>query len=232
MKVTEIILQIFPWLTPIPTAWLIGRATSVHLQWPIPVAVIAALIIEGLGFSAVAVALMLRNYNASKRQKDPAAPLWVALVLVGVYFVTAVSLTILMDIIPGLAVYAPAIFPVFSLCGMTIAALYFDHRSRLTGIEAEKAERKAERKAAQLAGNNGKNGNRNFPVNSENSESGNLPELATNISDWRQLPADDKALIAGMSTAEIMQHYRVTDRTARNWRTHSINGNGNGNGHN
>jgi hypothetical protein len=144
---TTAIMWAFPWITPIPTAWLIGRSTFVHLEWPVLIAAIAALIIEGFGFSAVSTALMLREYNRTRRKADPAAPVWLAYLLVVIYFVAAISLTILMDIIPALAVYAPAVFPVFSLSGMTIAALLHDHRQRLAEIEAGKAEQKAERAA-------------------------------------------------------------------------------------
>lgn len=151
MKMIEVVMWIFPWLTPIPTAWLIGRATSVHLQWPTPIAFVAALIVEGFGFSAIATALMLREYNVTRRKTDPAAPFWIALILVAVYFAAAVGLTVLMDIIPGLSRFAPAVFPVFSLSGMTIAALHYDHRQRVANIKAEKAEARAERLAKASA---------------------------------------------------------------------------------
>lgn len=43
--------------------------------------------------------------------------------------------------------------------------------------------------------------------------SGNFPSA-----DWRKLPAEDRTIIATLTTAEIMRRYGVSDRTARNWR--------------
>lgn len=44
--------------------------------------------------------------------------------------------------------------------------------------------------------------------------------------DWRALPQEDRRLIAGMSTDEIVKTYQVSERTARNWRVKAAsNGN-------
>jgi hypothetical protein len=118
---------------------------SPHLHWPLPIAVVAALVIEGFGFTAISTALTLREYNVTRRKSDPAAPTALPMILVGVYFAAAVGLTVLMDIVPGLARFAPAVFPVFSLAGMTIAALRVSHKQRLADIAADKEARKAER---------------------------------------------------------------------------------------
>lgn len=64
-----------------------------------------------------------------------------------------------------------------------------------------------------------------------------LPEVTENLPekpDWRTIPDEDRQLIAGMSTAEIVERYNLTgknaDRTARNWRKNAqpsiISGNG------
>ena len=53
--------------------------------------------------------------------------------------------------------------------------------------------------------------------------SGKLPETFRNTgrTDWRLVPAGDKAKIAGMSTREISDAYRVSERTARNWKQYA-----------
>ncbi len=53
--------------------------------------------------------------------------------------------------------------------------------------------------------------------------SGKLPETFQNKggTDWRLVPAGDKAKIAGMSTREISDAYRVSERTARNWKQYA-----------
>jgi len=44
---------------------------------------------------------------------------------------------------------------------------------------------------------------------------GNLPF----ITDWRELPPEDRATLRTLSTAEIVQRYAIPARTARHWRS-------------
>jgi hypothetical protein len=141
----DLVAKLAPWCAPMPTAYLVGRATMIHLAWPSWVAFIAALVIESLGLATTATALALWNYNKDRRKTDPRAPVALALAMIGVYYVVATGLTVLLDIVSGLAVYAPAIFPTLSLTGVTVLALRSDHRRRLATIESVKQERKAER---------------------------------------------------------------------------------------
>ena len=143
----DLVAKIAPWGAPLPTAYLVGRATVVHLGWPDAVGVVAAVIVESLGLATAATALELREYNESKRKSDPAAPFALAAVLVGLYLAVAVSLTVALDIWPALAVYSPALFPGLSLAGVLVLAIRADHRRRVGAIEAVKQERKASRQA-------------------------------------------------------------------------------------
>lgn len=147
--ISDVGAKVAPWLAPLPTAFLIGRSTYNHLHWPGWVAVVAAITVEALGLATTATAMELREWNAHKRKTDPQAPAKLALGLVGLYFVTAIGLTVALDIFPELSTYAPAIFPLLSLAGVTILALRNDHRRRVERIEKEKADRKAERHAAR-----------------------------------------------------------------------------------
>ncbi len=141
----EVVARAAPWLAPLPTAYLVGRATIQYLDWPVWVAIIAALDIESLGLASAATALMLRDYNKSKRKSDPDAPAQVAFLLLLVYVVITIGLSVILDVFPILALYAPAIFPLLSLTGTLNLALRNDHRRRLEAIAAEKAERKQKR---------------------------------------------------------------------------------------
>lgn len=142
----DLVAKIAPWAAPIPTAYLIGRATINHLAWPAPVAITAALIIETLGLASAATALELFEFNQVRRKTDSPAPFALAVGLVLAYFTIATGLTVALDIYPALARYAPAIFPALSLTGITILALRADHRRRLQGIADERAERKETRR--------------------------------------------------------------------------------------
>jgi hypothetical protein len=113
-----------------------------HLGWPNEIGVIAGVIVECLGLGATATALTLRAYNQCRRKSDPKAPFALAATLVGVYFGSVTLLTVLLDTLPMLAVYAPLAFPVLSLAGVATLALRSDHQRRLEAIEKDKAERR------------------------------------------------------------------------------------------
>lgn len=148
----DLVAKVAPWAAPLPTAYLVGRATVAHLAWPSVIGVVAAIIIESLGLATTATALVLRDYNASKRKSDPQAPFALAVVLVGVYFIVATGLTVALDIAPNLATYAPAIFPALSLTGVTVLAIRSDHKRRLAEIESVKLERKERRQSRRKVG--------------------------------------------------------------------------------
>lgn len=148
-KLTDLVARVAPWLAPLPTAYLTGRATVAHLHWPAWLGGAAGLIIESLGLAAVNTALELYEYNQTRRKTDPAAPFWLAALLAGVYFAAVTGLTVLLDTHPAWAIYAPLVFPLLSLSGATALALRSDQARRLETIAQERADRLAARSAAR-----------------------------------------------------------------------------------
>jgi hypothetical protein len=146
-NLTDGIAAFGPWITPIPSAVLVANATVKDLHWSAELAWVAAAIIESLGLTTVSTSLLLWEYNADKRKTDPDAPFLLAASLVGVYLVSTIGLTVLLDIFPDLARYAPALFPILALVGAVNLALRSGHRRRLTNIAQDRADRKAERQA-------------------------------------------------------------------------------------
>lgn len=145
MKFIDYISWTIPWFAPMTTAYVIWEAAVKLLHLPKLIAVSAALTIEGLGLSTVAMTLILWNYNHSKRKTDPAAPTWLSGSLIAVYFICAIVLTVILKITPQNAVYALAMFPALSILGMICIALGADHARRLKVIALDKAERKERR---------------------------------------------------------------------------------------
>lgn len=141
-RLTDPIAALAPWAAPIPTAFLVGSATVEHLGWPRPIGIVAAVIVESLGLATTATALELYQYNQIRRKLDPSAPFWLAAGLVGVYFIVATVLTVLLDVWDMASAYAPVLFPVLSLAGVTTLALRGDHKRRLSAIKEAKEERK------------------------------------------------------------------------------------------
>ena len=144
-NLTDGIAAFGPWITPIPSAVLVANATVKDLHWSMEMGWVAAAIIESLGLTTVSTSLLLWEYNAGKRKTDPNAPFLLAASLVVVYLVSTIGLTVLLDIFPNLARYAPALFPILALVGAVNLALRSGHRRRLAGIAQERADRKADR---------------------------------------------------------------------------------------
>ena len=156
------IAKVSPWLAPLPSAYFVGRSAMVHLALPLPVAVIVAAIIETLGLSTVHTALWAYDWNAHKRKTDPAAPVPLSVALGGVYVVATLGLVVFLEVWPGLATYAPAIFPALAVVGALNLALIARQELREAEVRTQRAEVKAARKArrpsvALQASNNKKN---------------------------------------------------------------------------
>ena len=141
----NVVANIAPWLAPLPTAWLVYDRTMTHLHWPQWVAIAAGVTLELLGVAILATTLDLYDYNGSKRKSDPPAPLWLGVVLSVLYLVTAILLTVVLDIEPAVSLVAPALFPVLSGAAFALLAIRADHERRLATIVAEKADAKAKR---------------------------------------------------------------------------------------
>ena len=77
----DLVAKLAPWLAPLPTAYLVYRATVAHLVWLVWAGLVAAAVIEGLGLASTSAALALWDWNRAKRQSDPAAPVCLALAL-------------------------------------------------------------------------------------------------------------------------------------------------------
>jgi hypothetical protein len=239
--VTDIAAKVGPMIAPIPTAYAIGTSVVENLAWPVWVAILAGGAIELLGLATVNTALTLREYNANKRKSDPRAPFGLAASLAGVYLVVAVALAVVLDVVEALATWTPAIFPLLSLCGVTVLAVRSDHRRRVSGIAEAKAE--ASRKRAER---------RNRKRTEIRAEAGRKPAgtLAEMESESIGIPGSPeerktraKAILArdpDVSGTELGRRLGVSGRQGRNLKaellpemeigTSAIGGNGTGNG--
>jgi hypothetical protein len=141
----KLVAKLAPWLAPFPSAYFVARSAMEHLELPLAVAVVVAAIIETLGLSTVHTALWAADWNASKRKTDPAAPVLVAVVLGAVYLVATLGLVVFLEVWPGLAVYAPALFPALAVVGAVNLALISQQERREAATAAEKADARARR---------------------------------------------------------------------------------------
>ncbi len=149
-RVTDSIAGLVPWLAPVPSAALVANATFVHLQWPAWVAVIAGIVIEGLGLTSTSTALMLWDWNARKPANEPRAPFWIGALMMAIYFVATIGLTVVLDVENRLTHVAPAIFPVLAVVATVNIALRSQHKHRLERVAEAEMERKAEEERRRL----------------------------------------------------------------------------------
>ncbi len=157
MKLEDRILKYLPLLAPVPTAWLVGVATNTVLHFPIPVAVVAALIIEGLGFVAVNTAIQMRDFNrrlkADEVKQKMHAPVGQAYAATILYMLVALSMTVLLHVFPTLVGWAPIPFILMTVAGAWLFALRSDFdekvRERDHGRELLKKEKDDKKKAKE-----------------------------------------------------------------------------------
>jgi hypothetical protein len=148
-NLVKLVAKLAPWLAPFPSAYFVARSGMAHLALPLPVAIVVAAIIETLGLSAVHSALWLADWNATKRKADPTAPVVVTIALGAVYLLATLGLVVFLEVWPGLATYAPALFPALAVVGGVNLALISQQERREAAVKVEKAERKAARQSVR-----------------------------------------------------------------------------------
>lgn len=127
-----------PWLAPIGPAYFVGRAAHNHLEAHWLIAVCMALAVEAVGIAATHTALKCWTWNGGKRKIDPTAPTTLMVWLSLVYFASALALSILVEVYPASATYAPAVFIGLAGVGYVTIAVSI----RLTGWQSERTAEK------------------------------------------------------------------------------------------
>lgn len=139
------VARLTPWFAPFPSAYFVARSSIVHLELPLVVAIIIAVIVEFLGLTSVHTWLWLSDWNNRKRKVDPSAPSGYAMVLCLVYLVTSIMLTIMLEIFSSLSTYAPALFPALALVGALNLAMITQQDTREARVYQDREERRSER---------------------------------------------------------------------------------------
>lgn len=141
-RIIDLLAIVAPWSAPIPSAYLIWDAARYTLAWPWPIALAAAITVEITGVVSVVLAQRMHEYNQVRSAKDTPAPFWVAGLLVAGYFTITLILTVLLEAIPGLVRFSPALFPMFSLMGALNIGLkngqYRREQTRLARLQNNK----------------------------------------------------------------------------------------------
>ena len=158
-KIMKIIFSFIPLLAPIPAAWVVYRAAVIYLEWPVPVAGVAALTVEGLGFVSVNLAQRMYTFNHTLRMDERAmkviAPTWQAAAVTVLYLIVTISMIALLDVFTELTHYIPAVFPLLGITGAALWAIYQEQESREQLLaeyrQKKEKERKQRKQEKQLA---------------------------------------------------------------------------------
>ena len=205
-----------PWLAPVVPAYMVYGAMQAELGFDQWVAVAGALVVEFLGLSAITTTFQFWDWNDSKNQKDPRAPLAVAIAAAVFYLVVVLTVNVILDQATPAHKVAKALLSSLSVIAGIVLAIRSQHARRLAAREQERAERKAERmakKAERIRTGDLPESSGKFPANN-----GSYRQNSGQKLDWRNLPLDEKLAIGGMTSGEIMATYGVGDRVARGWR--------------
>ena len=218
-SIVNVVSAIAPWLAPISPAYMTYQHAVGTLHFPMWVAVPVAVVVEILGFSAVSTFMTFWFFNRRNKSNGKKAP--VSFVVFAFFFYLALIVTsnVLLDTFPGAnwaIIVTRALFALQTVPAALIVISRAGHKSLIAEIEKEVSDRKT---AGQMTGQmSEKIGQMTGQIGQIADRTGQI-EI---VSDWRkarkQLPGQQIATIAKMSTTEITAVYGIEDRTARRWR--------------
>lgn len=145
-SVLRVIAVLVLWIAPLPAAFFVGRSVYWHLIYGwhldlgilgVAAAVVAGAMIELVGILSAHVALACHRWNGhgNVRKKDrpwERAPFWAAAVCFVIYAGVAIALAVVLEALPELAIYAPALVTAIAADAYVALGIYEQHRDRLT----------------------------------------------------------------------------------------------------
>ncbi len=132
------------------TAYVVSRAAMQYLDFTIGWAIILAVGIELTGIVSVANALTAHEWNATKREGDPAAPQKTAIAAMMVYFVTIIVLTVTLESFGEHATYSFALLPFLGITAAYGQAFRVSHQKRVSAVATETGEKELKQGQANL----------------------------------------------------------------------------------
>ncbi len=216
----DTLAAVAPWLGPIAPAYLAYQAMVNVLLLPEWVALVIAAVIELLGISTINTSVQFWNYNQTKRQADPNAPFWLALVMAVFYLTVVLVVNVLLDNAEIIHKIAKFLLSALSPVAAVTLSLRAQHTRRMMDVASLKAQEKSER--AERKKKLAEGGKDEAKVSVKVSETGaqvhEHPETYGKWKHWTKVPRDERMKIAGMTDVrQVIDAYGVIERTAYNW---------------
>jgi hypothetical protein len=208
----DTLASVAPWLGPIAPAYLAYQAMVTVLGLPVWVAFIIASVIELLGISTINTAVQFWNYNQTKRQSDPSAPFWMAVIMAVFYLTVVLVVNVLLDEADVIQKTAKFLLSALSPVAAVTLSLRAQHTRRVLNAADHKAQDKAERAERKLQKVSAK-------VTEGEPEPAKVTETLPKFRDWRKVPQVERSKIFEMrqDVRLVMAAYNVSERTGYNW---------------
>jgi hypothetical protein len=221
-----------PWLSPIPSAYFIGRAIYAHLldgwggslQIPpalnLGVAVVSGAVVEILAIVSIHNALALNRWNGQGRvKKDKGgwerAPMWQALTCAGMYLVTALLLLVVLEAWPHLSQYAPILFPFLAVVGALNLAILDEHKARLEryGLEWDLSKRKPSQTVANRRKGSETDSAKRANASDLRAQASEPERITCDFCDWERNVSEYESELAAQNAlnAHMKKHRRGPD---------------------
>jgi len=199
---TTLISKIVPWLVPIIPASVTGMHVSNTLQFGPLFGWIAGIVVEGLGFASIHRLFMFwqnnKNYTADKNRM----PLWIPIVAFLWYLVVVLLVNTLLEIDAGASIVR--VIAVGALTTLSIPTM------AIIASTAIMTERKHERTRSKSSSK----------VAEDEVQDAETDSVIS--ADWRiarkKMQKNTVRWIAKSSADEIMQKFRIKERTAYSWK--------------
>jgi hypothetical protein len=199
-SLVNLLSAIAPWGAPLAPAYMSYGGMTKHLGYTPFVAFIIAGVIEILGLATVHTTLVFWKYNKRYSNEAKKMPTLLAGGMFALYLVIILMTNVVLEW-PQQWDYTPilarALLSLLAVPASIILAVRALHTETINDLKDKNARKVTGKK-----------------TETERKDS----ESYRKVTDYRNLPEEDKTLIRGMSTREIMQRYDVQERTARNWK--------------
>lgn len=186
-SIVNLMSSIAPWLAPIIPAYMTYSHATGVLEFPIVVAVPAALVVEILGFSAVSTFLAFWFYNRRTVAGTKRAPIEVVIIAFVFYLALIVTSNVLLDASKGTewsnwaVVAVRALYTLQTIPAALIVAVRTQHRELLSELSKERSE-KLSNKLVESS--------KKVPESLESSMERKVPESeesSKKVPDWRRV---------------------------------------------
>lgn len=116
-------------IAPLPSAYFVAVASIRHFEAPLEIAVVIAVVIEGLGFAVSHLAVEFWTHNTHSRSlakyRMAWVEFWLCIGMYALYFVATVGLLVVLDVKPELRQTAKVLFPFLAMVGVVSIGLTF-----------------------------------------------------------------------------------------------------------